>query len=199
MVKATPVFWINESLRPQQQSSRIGANSSDVSHCNQEAMMRFSWIGSASTFLLFALPVFALAQAPGQQVPLGMPISAGQPASYQQQMPPGYAPGQQIQQVGFQGQACPPGQGCPPMRGHGHGMVGNGDPGYGPSPGMGGAPGYPGFGVDQYPKQHAAAAYPYIGPHYPYPQIPLGWQKVSLEWDDGYWWLDFKHRKSKHH
>lgn len=155
--------------------------------------MRFSWIGSASTFLLFALPMFASAQAPGKQVPLGLPGTVGQPAAYQQQMPPGYSPGQQVQQVGFHGQACPP-----MHHGH-HGMMrGNGDPGYG-APGMGGAPGYPGFGVDQYPKQHAAAAYPYIGPHYPYPQIPLGWQKVSLEWDDGYWWLDFKNRKPKHH
>ena len=25
---------------------------------------------------------------------------------------------------------------------------------------------------------------PYIGPFYPYPQVPLGWRKVQLEWDD---------------
>ena len=27
---------------------------------------------------------------------------------------------------------------------------------------------------------------------YPYPQVPLGWRKVTLEWDDGWWPLDFK-------
>lgn len=166
--------------------------------------MRFSWIGSASTFLLFALPMLASAQAPSQQMPLGTPIAPGmpapgQPVGFQQPMmapvPNGQPLGQPISQVGYQCETCGPGCGGH----HGHAMRGYGDPGYGPAPGMGGAPGYPGFGVDQYPKQHAASVYPYIGPHYPYPQIPLGWKKVTLEWDDGYWWLDFNRRRSKHH
>ncbi|MCC9627492.1 hypothetical protein LOC68_03710 [Blastopirellula sp. JC732] len=157
-------------------------------------MMRFSWIGSASTFLLLALPMFALAQAPSQQMPLGVPIAAG-PAAMPQPAVAGYPMGQPIQQVGYQQncETCPPGYG-----GHGHMVRGYGNPGFA-NPGMGGAPGYPGFGVDQYPKQHAPSVYPYIGPHYPYPQIPLGWKNVTLEWDDGYWWLDFHRRRSKHH
>ena len=32
-----------------------------------------------------------------------------------------------------------------------------------------------------------------LGPFYPYPQVPLGWRKVALEWDDGWWMLDFSH------
>jgi hypothetical protein len=24
--------------------------------------------------------------------------------------------------------------------------------------------------------------------------VPLGWRKVTLEWDDGWWFLDFKDR-----
>ena len=55
-------------------------------------------------------------------------------------------------------------------------------------------PGYaasPNYGAVAYPKQHSASAWPYIGPFYPYPQVPLGWRKVSLEWDDGFWHLDF--------
>ena len=55
-------------------------------------------------------------------------------------------------------------------------------------------PGYaasPNYGAVAYPKQHSASAWPYIGPFYPYPQVPLGWRKVSLEWDDGWWQLDF--------
>lgn len=46
-----------------------------------------------------------------------------------------------------------------------------------------------------YPKQYSAAAWPYIGPFHPYPQVPLGWRKVTLEWDDGWWNLDFSHHQ----
>ena len=28
----------------------------------------------------------------------------------------------------------------------------------------------------------------------PYPQVPLGWRRVTLEWDDGWWHLDFVDR-----
>ena len=51
---------------------------------------------------------------------------------------------------------------------------------------------YPNYGAVTYPRQYAASAWPYIGPFYPYPQVPLGWRKVTLEWDDGWWYLDFK-------
>ncbi|MDA0660119.1 MAG: BON domain-containing protein [Planctomycetota bacterium] len=51
---------------------------------------------------------------------------------------------------------------------------------------------YPNYGAVSYPKQYSPSAWPYIGPFYPYPQVPLGWRKVMLEWDDGWWWLDFK-------
>ena len=49
----------------------------------------------------------------------------------------------------------------------------------------------PNYGAVSYPRQHSASAWPYIGPFYPYPQVPLGWRKVTLEWDDGWWNLDF--------
>lgn len=51
---------------------------------------------------------------------------------------------------------------------------------------------YPNYGAVTYPRQYSPTAWPYIGPFYPYPQVPLGWRKVSLEWDDGWWMLDFK-------
>ena len=51
---------------------------------------------------------------------------------------------------------------------------------------------YPNYASVTYPKQYSPTAWPYIGPFYPYPQVPLGWRKVSLEWDDGWWWLSFK-------
>ena len=50
---------------------------------------------------------------------------------------------------------------------------------------------YPNTAAVQYPKRHCASAWPYIGPYYPYPQVPDGWRKVTLEWSDGYWQLDF--------
>ena len=52
----------------------------------------------------------------------------------------------------------------------------------------------PNYAAVTYPKQYSASAWPYIGPFYPYPQVPLGWRKVSLEWDDGWWFLDFDDR-----
>jgi osmotically-inducible protein OsmY len=54
---------------------------------------------------------------------------------------------------------------------------------------------YPNYSAVTYPKQYSASAWPYIGPFYPYPQVPLGWRRVSLEWDDGLWYLDFTHKR----
>jgi hypothetical protein len=51
---------------------------------------------------------------------------------------------------------------------------------------------YPNYAAVTYPKQYSAQAWPYIGPFHPYPQVPLGWRKVTLEWDDGWWMLDFR-------
>ncbi len=53
---------------------------------------------------------------------------------------------------------------------------------------------HPNYAAVTYPKQYSPTAWPYIGPFYPYPQVPLGWRKVTLEWDDGWWNLDFKNR-----
>lgn len=40
-----------------------------------------------------------------------------------------------------------------------------------------------------YPGAYPYQAFPYIGPFYPFPKVPLGWRKVVLEWDDGHWYL----------
>lgn len=56
---------------------------------------------------------------------------------------------------------------------------------------------YPNFAAVTYPKQYSASAWPYIGPFHPYPQVPLGWRKVQLEWDDGYWQLNFRPRTDR--
>lgn len=51
---------------------------------------------------------------------------------------------------------------------------------------------YPNYAALTYPKQYSPTAWPYIGPFYPYPQVPLGWREVTLKWHDGWWMLDFK-------
>jgi hypothetical protein len=40
-----------------------------------------------------------------------------------------------------------------------------------------------------YPLAYPYKSWPFIGPIYPYPKVPLGWRSVKLEWDDGYWWF----------
>jgi hypothetical protein len=57
---------------------------------------------------------------------------------------------------------------------------------------------HPNYAALTYPKQYSPTAWPYIGPFYPYPQVPLAWRKVSLEWDDGWWFLDFSAHNSSH-
>jgi hypothetical protein len=57
---------------------------------------------------------------------------------------------------------------------------------------------HPNYAALTYPKQYSPTAWPFIGPFYPYPQVPLGWRKVSLEWDDGWWMLDFYDHHNSH-
>lgn len=47
---------------------------------------------------------------------------------------------------------------------------------------------YNNFSRVAYPQFYPYNAWPYIGPQYPFPKIPLSWRKVSLEWQDGHWW-----------
>lgn len=110
-----------------------------------------------------------------------------------------------------QGQVRPANYGA--MQAQCYGGAGGPAQGYTPAAGMGGAsgvnyenpnmPGYawpsyashPNYAAVTYPKQYSPTAWPYIGPFYPYPQVPLGWRKVALEWDDGWWHLDFSHHQ----
>src|SRR5205085_10789553 len=38
-----------------------------------------------------------------------------------------------------------------------------------------------------YPQQYPSAAFPFIGPFYPFPKVPLGYRAIKLEWEDGHW------------
>ncbi|QDV28160.1 periplasmic protein [Planctopirus ephydatiae] len=157
------------------------------------------------------------APAGGAQ-PVGYPQMAPQMAP--QMGRPMAGPGMPPQVYGAAYQGAP--QGGPGMGGPGMGAMPG--PMGGPAgmpmamgPGMpgGGAPGamynnasmpdhawpsyaqYPNYAAVTYPQQYSASAFPYIGPFYPYPQVPLGWRKASLEWDDGYWNLKFRSRTDK--
>ncbi|MEW4529122.1 BON domain-containing protein [Maioricimonas sp. JC845] len=56
---------------------------------------------------------------------------------------------------------------------------------------------YDNYAAVTYPNSYDASAWPYIGPFYPYPQVPLGWRSAQLVWDDGYWNLKFNSRTDK--
>jgi hypothetical protein len=48
---------------------------------------------------------------------------------------------------------------------------------------------YNNFSRVAYPVVYPKQAFPLIGPVYPFPKVPLSWRKVTLEYDDGHWWL----------
>jgi hypothetical protein len=51
---------------------------------------------------------------------------------------------------------------------------------------------FPNYSAVGYPTAYPWQAWPNIGPFYPYPEVPLDWRAVTLRWDDGIWWLDFR-------
>jgi hypothetical protein len=130
--------------------------------------------------------------------PAAMPIRQVAQRNPNGNMPVPYARTMQpnVQQATY-GQYCPPGaMGHVPSAAVG-GSVSHDNPqlpGYAwPSYAA-----YPNYAALTYPQQYSPSAWPYIGPFYPYPQVPLGWRKVTLEWDDGWWFLDFKDCKDCH-
>jgi hypothetical protein len=56
---------------------------------------------------------------------------------------------------------------------------------------------YPNYSAVGYPTAYPWQAWPNIGPIYPYPEVPLNWRAVTLRWDDGIWWLDFKNHYTR--
>ena len=155
------------------------------------AVSQIPGVQSVNNQLRVAGPISQTAYAPGA---MQMPMAGGQP----QMMPPQMMP-PQMMPAGYMPGGMQPGMGM--------------DPGMAPSP-SGYAPTsfnnphlpqhawpsyaqYPNSAAVSYPTQYSASAWPYIGPFYPYPQVPLGWREVSLEWDDGQWQLNFNKEKDK--
>jgi len=161
-------------------------------------------IGTPTARPMAAAPQQPMAMRTSMQEPMTLPGPGGYPADGQ------VVPGSVKYSEGYPAQAMSP-QGMPPQ-----GMAGgpmpmpNAGVGMPPVPMRGGGPNmpnyawpsyaaYPNYAALQYPTQYSPTAWPYIGPFYPYPQVPLGWRRVSLEWDDGWWWLDFDERHYHSH
>ncbi|MBI1314211.1 BON domain-containing protein [bacterium] len=115
--------------------------------------------------------------------------------------PQGYPQGAPVQQVAFQQQGGP--AGAPPMMappamasagGASHMAY---DLPHLPAYAWPSYASYPNSAQISYPQEYSASAWPYIGPFYPYPQVPLGWRQVQLEWDDGNWNLNFRPRTER--
>ncbi|MDA1014672.1 MAG: BON domain-containing protein [Planctomycetota bacterium] len=136
----------------------------------------------------------------GYQGPQGPPQGApGVPAGgYPQQglgngypLPPGYPQGGPVMQTGYPG--APPTYAQPASIGNQSvystpNLPDHAWPSYAA---------YPNYAQVSYPKQYDPSAWPYIGPFYPYPQVPMGWRQATLEWDDGHWNLKFDSKTDK--
>ena len=212
------VAWLMGSVTSAQQkqaAERIARQSPGVERVVSKLEIAGAASESREIVQPAALEAPAAAPAPA---PLPQRTAPRQPNHNQQgNMPVPFAhtmqghPQGQVQPTGYgQYQGCPPGMA---------GMAGGGGNGMQPMP-MGHVPAgpagqavsydnpqlpgyawpsyaaYPNYAALTYPKQYSSSAWPYIGPFYPYPQVPLGWRKVTLEWDDGWWMLDFKDNKN---
>ena len=110
---------------------------------------------------------------PGMPGPGGMPPQGGMPMAPGGQMPPAYGhPGMGASQAVYNNPNLPD----------------YAWPAYAQ---------YPNVAAVNYPQQYGASAWPYIGPFYPYPQVPMGWRDATLRWDDGQWNLMFRTRTDK--
>lgn len=136
--------------------------------CSQVAGVR-----SVNNQLQVASVIQQAAWAPQQQMPGPMPGM----------MPGGMMPAGMMMQPGMM---PPSGIGASPVSYNNPHLPSHAWPSYAQ---------YPNSAAVTYPTQYSASAWPYIGPFYPYPQVPLGWREASLEWDDGYWQLNFNKEK----
>lgn len=199
------VAWLRGTVTSSQQKAiaeQIAGNSPNVEHVINKLEIVPANAGAEVPSSYEARQ--QLAQSPIKQasqtaVRQASPAVARQAQAPSNNMPVPYAytgQGQNVRPASYaqQAQYCPDGA-C--MGGEGYLPGGSGGALSYDNPQM---PGYawpsyaasPNYAALTYPQQYSASAWPYIGPFYPYPQVPLGWRKVTLEWDDGWWFLDFK-------
>jgi osmotically-inducible protein OsmY len=189
------------SVEDQEQVSRAHQATSSVGGVH-EVINKLQVKGKAPQIQQAAGPQYGGPQfgAPQRPMPPGYPVQAGHPQGqpYPPQghpYPQGISPTAMQQPAGPQG---PPPQMAPPQYGHAqpasHQIYNQPNvpehawPSYAP---------YDNMAAVTYPSMYDASAWPYIGPYYPYPQVPMGWRSSTLEWDDGHWNLKFSSRTDK--
>jgi osmotically-inducible protein OsmY len=157
------------------------------------AVSNIPGVKSVKNELRVSGPISQTAYNPG-----GAPIMAP-PMMNPQMMPPHMMPPQgmnpQMMQAGYMQPGMPMDPSMPPSA-MGYAPTSFNNP-HLPSHAWPSYAQYPNSAAVSYPTQYSASAWPYIGPFYPYPQVPLGWREVSLEWDDGQWNLNFNKEKDK--
>lgn len=136
---------------------------------------------SSASFSPYAPPMPAAAPAPtyGSLRPVGgadpVPGLGAPPAGFQGGPPPGFQGGGMQEPVPLNG-----GVAIAPVDAAGPNLPPYAWPTYAP---------YNNYSRVAYPASYPYNAFPYIGPFYPFPKVPLGWRKVVLEWDDGHWYM----------
>lgn len=187
------VAWLSGTVTSQQQlriAEQIARNSDGVDHviCKLEVTTAEGQnVGTPAAYQQQAKKPNRTAKSARAQSSMPVPFAYTQGGV----QPAGYAqPAQYCPEGGYaDGGGAPMGQSYAPGAGSGGVSYDNPQlPGYA-WPSYAASPNYAAL---SYPQQYSASAWPYIGPFYPYPQVPLGWRKVTLEWDDGWWFLDFK-------
>ncbi len=203
-------------------ANQIASSLSQVGLVGYDIEIRFNngtatLVGEVATLGQRQAAGAAAAQTPGVQNVNNQLKVSGPVSQTAYNAGPGAYPGSP-EMMQMQGQGMPPqlmgGPGMPPQMMQQAGYMQPGmNPGMQPSP-VGYAPTsfnnphmpshawpsyaqYPNSAAVSYPTQYSASAFPYIGPFYPYPQVPMGWREVSLEWDDGQWNLNFNKEKDK--
>ena len=106
---------------------------------------------------------------------IGGPLASPAPTGIPSTMPGGSFGGPDIEPMPL-GQSGGMGAGAPPLPPYAW-------PTYAP---------YPNISRVAYPSAYPQNAFPYIGPFYPFPKVPLGWRSVTLSFEDGHWWLGRK-------
>jgi hypothetical protein len=195
-VQGTTV-WLNGSVRNQEQlttaldivqdapgidkivnglSVREGATPAAVRQASSDSYGGQGAVNAAYHASSAPLPL-AMAQGPGDPTLLAGHMHGAQPMPMPANMGPSAPNGQPIPAY-----APSPGGGIAPAHFDHPNMPGYAWPSYAS---------YPNYAALTYPRQYSPTAWPFIGPFYPYPQVPLGWRKVTLEWHNGWWNLDF--------
>jgi hypothetical protein len=186
-------IWLSGQVSTAAQEKLILETAQQASYLGAKQVVDDIDVRSSGSVMQASMPMAAnrqMASQVGYQEAESGPAPAAMPGYG---APPMMMQGAPMQQSGYQAQQVSAPMPMPMGYGGGSPAANAGQPNM---PGYA-WPGYaasPNYAAVNYPQQYSASAWPYIGPFYPYPQVPMGWRRVELEWDDGWWNLDFHDR-----